>query len=84
MFVLSQARYQPSTISAALVSLTNSPDTPATLKSAVANVRLALLARRLNRGTAALANSGGGGGFGNASFSSPIISIGGGGSSKAS
>lgn len=77
VYVIGQRRYGAAEIAQALNDLGGAPSVSDTLRSAVANVRLALLSRRLRRGTAALSD--GGGGFG---FTSPIVSIGGGGSSN--
>lgn len=77
VYVIGQRRYSAAEIGQALNDLAGAPSISDTLRSAVANVRLALLSRRLRRGTAALSD--GGGGFG---FTSPIVSIGGGGSSN--
>jgi hypothetical protein len=77
VFVIGQGDYPEPVIEGAL-NLIDTPDATPQLKQAIANVRAALLRRKLRRGTAALL-LGGGGGTGSASFSGPIIGVGGGG-----
>ena len=72
MFVVSQREYSASVINSALDTLETGAD--GNLKQAVSNVRLALLRKKVNRGTAAIANSGGV--FGTNGFSTPSLNLG--------
>jgi len=76
VYRLSQDHCVATEVSLALDSVSGMPGANAALQKAVSNIRLALLSRRLRRGTAAID---GGGGVG---FSAPIVSIGGGGGSS--
>ncbi len=83
VFTLSQGTYPDVVVSDALniISVGGSEN----LTKAITNVRLALLKRKLNRGTAAISNGGYGGGAGTGNgggFTAPGVSTGGGGSSN--
>lgn len=84
VFGVSQGAYNDPTISAALDML--SVGALDKLATAIANVRIALLSKKLKRGTAALGNggygSGAGTGGGGGGFTAPGVSTGGGGSSN--
>ncbi|MFZ2994699.1 hypothetical protein [Sphingobium sp.] len=85
VFDVSQGAYNDPTISAALDIL--SVGASEKLATAIANVRIALLGKKLKRGTAALGGGGygsgaGTGGGGGGGFTAPGVSTGGGGSSN--
>jgi len=76
VFALSQGDYSAESIGGALDRVA-AADVSDNEKQAIANVRLALFKKKLNRGTGAIGN-GGGDTFGTSGFSAPIVSIGGG------
>jgi len=85
VFALSREDYSATVINRALDIVASGPNVTDSLKQAIANVRLAMLRRKLKRGTGALATGTGGfGGGGGSSFSAPIVSVGGGSSNYAS
>lgn len=83
VFVVSQGVYSDASIDGALNAV--SAGASDNLLKAIDNVRLALLKKKLKRGTAAIGNGGFGSGAGTGSgggFTSPGVSTGGGGSSN--
>lgn len=82
LFAVSQVSCSNEAAIAALESLAGTPSLSAVQRQAILNVAEALKRRTLRRGTGAI--NGGGDGFGNSAFGSPVVGVGGGSSNYTS
>lgn len=78
LFVVSQQNYPTDSIRGALTSILGDQNLSTNARTAIRNILLQLARRRFNRGTGAIAGTNGGAGFGSSSFSTPVVTVGGG------